>query len=468
MGILHFGLVGDFQSGKSTLINCLLGCPIAKVGEGVSTTHSIINYRYSEFEHIELINDIGQREHIVSTDLNGIDNRKDIKEVDVFLKNNFLKATILTDMPGFGFDEKDNQMSEGFIHNLDYAIVVMTNYKAIEEESSYFKNIQILKKNNIPYYIILNCSDSSSEKWLPSHSDNLNIAKRDAECIKFYKPLKYPFDDIIMPIVNLMWYWFAIMGDQDGEVCRYLNAFRDYGLLDSDVKNTEIIEASNYNLINKIFEMDNRAYLELRKDFKEEIKKMKDEICPIGTIQTFAYSNPPDGWLMCDGAKLSISKYQKLFEVIGNVFGGDGEKDFCIPNLKGQFIRGWDDRDDTRKFGSSQGHAIQGHTHEFVPERLSVKISANGEHTHTIRARKTKAQDTSMFSSDIDVLKWLYVDGDDSADSSTNGSHCHAASVGIKDNPVGNITDSNYGEVEKNCHETRPTNVNLMFCIRVE
>ena len=51
---IKFGIVGGFQAGKSTLINCLLGENVATVGDGRSTTHTIVNYLFSKNEHIEI------------------------------------------------------------------------------------------------------------------------------------------------------------------------------------------------------------------------------------------------------------------------------------------------------------------------------------------------------------------------------------------------------------------------------
>ena len=45
-----------------------------------------------------------------------------------------------------------------------------------------------------------------------------------------------------------------------------------------------------------LFSMDNRAYLELKNEFKEELAKLKEELCPVGTIQAFAFNNVPYGW----------------------------------------------------------------------------------------------------------------------------------------------------------------------------
>ena len=45
---LRIGIIGEFQSGKSLLVNCLLQRPIATVGRGVATTHTVVYYSYSK------------------------------------------------------------------------------------------------------------------------------------------------------------------------------------------------------------------------------------------------------------------------------------------------------------------------------------------------------------------------------------------------------------------------------------
>ena len=72
MSNLKFGIVGQYQSGKSLLINCLLQQPIATVGVGNATTHTIVNYIYSENEYVEIVdaNDVSK---LPLEDLKGID-----------------------------------------------------------------------------------------------------------------------------------------------------------------------------------------------------------------------------------------------------------------------------------------------------------------------------------------------------------------------------------------------------------
>ena len=53
----------------------------------------------------------------------------------------------------------------------------------------------------------------------------------------------------------------------------------------------------------------------------------------VGEIRLFPYGKIPVGWLRCDGQSLHISKYPKLYMLIGTTFGKEGEYYFSLPNL---------------------------------------------------------------------------------------------------------------------------------------
>lgn len=62
---------------------------------------------------------------------------------------------------------------------------------------------------------------------------------------------------------------------------------------------------------------------------------------PTGSIIAFAGNTLPDGYLLCDGSKVSRTTYKKLFNVIGTTYGaGDGSTTFTLPNLIDRFIEG--------------------------------------------------------------------------------------------------------------------------------
>ena len=88
---------------------------------------------------------------------------------------------------------------------------------------------------------------------------------------------------------------------------------------------------------------------------------------PAGTIMHHAGSTPPDGYLVADGRELFTTSYPDLFASIGYTYGGAGNK-FNIPNLLGEFIRGWDAGrgvDSGRNLGSFQGADVSSHQHYF-------------------------------------------------------------------------------------------------------
>lgn len=58
----------------------------------------------------------------------------------------------------------------------------------------------------------------------------------------------------------------------------------------------------------------------------------------VGEIRMFAGAYAPEGWRLCDGTLLPVAdpQYQTLFALIGTTYGGDGVKDFALPDLRGR------------------------------------------------------------------------------------------------------------------------------------
>ena len=56
-------------------------------------------------------------------------------------------------------------------------------------------------------------------------------------------------------------------------------------------------------------------------------------VAKVGTIELYGGSTAPNGWLLCDGGKISRTLYADLFAVIGTTYGpGDGSTTFALPN----------------------------------------------------------------------------------------------------------------------------------------
>jgi microcystin-dependent protein len=83
----------------------------------------------------------------------------------------------------------------------------------------------------------------------------------------------------------------------------------------------------------------------------------------VGEVAFFGMTTPPAGWLKANGAAVSRTTYAALFAAIGTTYGaGDGSTTFALPDLRGEFPRGWDDGrgvDSGRGFGSAQLDQMQ-------------------------------------------------------------------------------------------------------------
>ena len=394
--------------------------------------------------------------------LKDFDTDESTKIINVYLHNEILKHYVITDMPGFGSNDKDNKAALSILKNIDYAIVITSNYKSFGIESSAYNDFCILQRYNIPYYLIINCTDFvRANQWNPHEDNNKALAMNNLGIINFYKPISYPFGENEVPIVNLMWYWYSIQDNNDEILQRreIKNAIAEYELNSSLISREEIRKASNFEYIEKIFSMDNKAYLELKREIKEEILRLKDEICPVGTIQAFAYKQIPKGWMVCDGQKLDPKVHYELFDAIGTTFGGDGENYFCLPDLRGRFIRGWDNGekiDKKRQFGTYQEDSLQGHSHNIS------SVSESGAHTHRVGTKPWDGSHAKAFSFDSRHYHTVHYKESLSAndyDTSSDGNHRHTI-------VLGEAIESSFGSPRIE-NETRPKNCALLYCIKV-
>ncbi|PTA68507.1 phage tail protein [Deinococcus arcticus] len=61
----------------------------------------------------------------------------------------------------------------------------------------------------------------------------------------------------------------------------------------------------------------------------------------IGTIQICALPFAPRGWATCDGQLLPINQNQALFSILGTTYGGNGQTNFALPDLRGRVPMHW-------------------------------------------------------------------------------------------------------------------------------
>ncbi len=89
---------------------------------------------------------------------------------------------------------------------------------------------------------------------------------------------------------------------------------------------------------------------------------------PVGTVAAFASANVPTGWVKCNGASLDRTTYARLFANIGILYGTADGSHFNVPDLRGEFVRGWDDGrgvDTGRAIATAQSDLFKAHSHTW-------------------------------------------------------------------------------------------------------
>ena len=123
---------------------------------------------------------------------------------------------------------------------------------------------------------------------------------------------------------------------------------------------------------------------------------------PAGTVIYHAANTPPTNFIKANGAAISRTTYADLFAVIGTTFGsGDGSTTFNVPDLRGEFMRGWDDSrgiDNGRSFGSAQADELKAHTHTFSTHYNTgaggVPLQGTSSPTGTVTTSSTGGSET--------------------------------------------------------------------------
>jgi microcystin-dependent protein len=56
----------------------------------------------------------------------------------------------------------------------------------------------------------------------------------------------------------------------------------------------------------------------------------------LSEIRLFSFNFPPKGWAFCNGQLLPINQNQALFSLLGTAYGGNGQTNFALPDLRGR------------------------------------------------------------------------------------------------------------------------------------
>jgi microcystin-dependent protein len=54
----------------------------------------------------------------------------------------------------------------------------------------------------------------------------------------------------------------------------------------------------------------------------------------LSEIRIFGFNYAPQGWAFCNGQLLPINQNQALFSLLGTMYGGNGQTNFALPDLR--------------------------------------------------------------------------------------------------------------------------------------
>lgn len=117
---------------------------------------------------------------------------------------------------------------------------------------------------------------------------------------------------------------------------------------------------------------------------------------PIGTISPYLGVTAPQGYLLCQGQKVSKIRYKQLYNICKSLFGAETDTEFYLPDLRGKTITGYKNGDNT--FGTLGGiigalththsiahtHGVPGVAHTHTTGNHTLTIAEMPNHTHQV------------------------------------------------------------------------------------
>lgn len=203
------GIVGCFQNGKSTLVNCLLDDKVAMTGDGRATTHLSTVYCWGEVQDAKgVCATTGTRHQIPFNDYVEGRNLPDLKlsHFEVNLWKPILQHVNVMDTPGFENCDADNEAATSSLEGVDFVVFVVANKALSQVEIGLLKTIA---QKNLPFTVLMNCKSVSKGLWEPLSQANQRICQQIESSLKMAGHPPYPINGQYVWPVNLAWFWYA-------------------------------------------------------------------------------------------------------------------------------------------------------------------------------------------------------------------------------------------------------------------
>ena len=95
----------------------------------------------------------------------------------------------------------------------------------------------------------------------------------------------------------------------------------------------------------------------------------------LSEIRIFSFNFAPRGWALCNGQLLPINQNQALFSLLGTTYGGNGQTNFALPDLRGRLPMHTGSWHTLGERGGESAHTLtisEMPTHTHVPNASSA------------------------------------------------------------------------------------------------
>ena len=176
---------------------------------------------------------------------------------------------------------------------------------------------------------------------------------------------------------------------------------------------------------------------------------------PVGAVFCIAVSAVPSGYLECSGTAVSRSTYAALFAVLTTTYGaGNGSTTFNVPDLRGEFVRGYD-----HGRGVDSGRSIN-----------DPQAGQNNEHNHSVTVATKNQSHYHNMPGDDQLNAFHNVGGWTSSWDGTAGYDASSEQSGGGKLWRTTTKDTNHNHTatcgNTGGNEARPRNVAMMYVIK--
>lgn len=115
----------------------------------------------------------------------------------------------------------------------------------------------------------------------------------------------------------------------------------------------------------------------------------------LSEIRIMSFVFPPKGWALCNGQLLPINQNQALFSLLGTTYGGDGQTNFGLPDLRGRVPIHMGSGHTLGERGGEQAHTLsisEIPTHVHVANATTATATTSTPTTSLLLGQSTASQ----------------------------------------------------------------------------